>query len=226
MYVTLSSIKKKIVTIVLASINIIVYLVVNVYLGEIWLTQFAQQPYSILHFGQYYRLFTAMFVHADLMHLLSNMLALVIFGLLVENRYSILQYLFIYFISGLIGNVVSLFILPEFTFSLGASGCIFGVMAAYYVSFTAYDKRMILYAIVSSALMVAMSIGADINSWAHIIGAVGGLLFGFIFTQYNKRKLHKNINSFSHGRYYNNSHNSGSNFYDENNKENEDIDEY
>lgn len=170
--------------------NVIIYFVVNVYFQSnlFILHNFAMYPDYMKEFGFYLPLFTAMLVHANLLHLSSNMVALLIFGMLVENKYSIFQYLTIYFLSGFIGNVVSFFTLPEMAFSLGASGCIFGVMGAYYVSFTAYDKRMILYAIGSSAIMVALSIGSNINSWAHLVGAVGGLLFGFIFTQYNKKK--------------------------------------
>ncbi|MHA1111627.1 MAG: rhomboid family intramembrane serine protease [Promethearchaeota archaeon] len=196
MYVNRASIKKKVVTIILALINVGMYLVVNVYLNSVsgiyWLHNLAQHNDSIFRFGDYYRLFTAMLVHADELHLLSNMFALIIFGMLVENKYSITQYLTIYFVSGFLGNIVSLWILPLNAFSLGASGCIFGVMGAYYVSFTAYNKKMIFYAIISSAIMVGLSIGADINSWAHLLGAVGGLVLGFIFTQYNKKKLQKN----------------------------------
>ena len=193
MYVTLASIKKKIVTIILAVLNIGVYLLVNVYLnsktGRYWLDNLAQQRDLIIRFGQYYRIFSAMWVHADLTHLLSNMLFLVIFGLLVENRYSIFQYLIIYFVSGLLGNLVSLISLPPTVLSLGASGCIFGLMGAYYISFISYDKKFILYAIISSMIMVGFSIGTNVNSWAHLFGAIGGLLLGWIFTQYNKRKL-------------------------------------
>ncbi len=185
--------KKKIVTILLVAMNLGIYLLVNVLVIIPWY-QLAQYNDYILNpnTGGFYRIFTAMLVHADLLHLLSNMFALLIFGMLVENKYSIVQYLLIYFVSGFIGNVVSLFLIPLNVFSLGASGCIFGVMGAYYVSFTAYDKRMILYAIGSSVIMVALSIGADINSWAHLLGAVGGLLLGYLFTQYNKKKLQKN----------------------------------
>jgi rhomboid protease GluP len=191
MYLSAASIKKKLVTIMLVLMNVTMYLVVNVYLnsksGVFWLHNLAMYSPSIFMFGQYYRLFTAMLVHANLVHLLSNMFGLIIFGLLVENKYSVLQYLFIYFFSGFVGNVASLFIIPD-AFSLGASGAIFGVMAAYYVSFTAYNKRMILYAIGASIMMVVLSIGAAVNSWAHLLGALGGLLFGYIFTQFNKKR--------------------------------------
>jgi len=192
MYVTVASIKKKIVTIILVGMNVIVFLVVNVFLfnktGIYWLHNLSQQNYLILEFGQYWRLISSMFIHADVFHLLSNMFFLGIFGLLVENKYSVIQYLAIYFISGLFGNLISLFVLPSNVFSLGASGCIFGVLGAYYVSFTAYDKRMIVYAIVSSLIMVGLSVGVEINSWAHLFGALGGLLFGWIFTRYNTKK--------------------------------------
>ena len=91
--------------------------------------------------------------------------------------------------------------LNEFAFSLGASGCIFGLMGAYYISFTAYDKKLILYAIISSLVMVALSIGTNINSWAHLSGAVGGLLLGWIFIQYNKKKIQRkaDISYQNHG---------------------------
>ena len=111
-----------------------------------------------------------------------------------------------YFFSGFLGNIASLMVLPQGilfpsteynpgtpSFSLGASGCIFGVLAAYYVSFTAYDKKLIFYAIGSSLVMVALSIGTNINSWAHLFGALGGLLLGWIFIRYNVKKQKKRI---------------------------------
>jgi rhomboid protease GluP len=235
MYITVASIKKKIITIILVLMNVIVYLVVNVYLnsvsGVFWLHNLAMYSPSIFTFGQYYRLLTAMFVHANLIHLVSNMFGLIIFGMLVENKYSILQYLFIYFFSGLIGNVASLFIITD-AFSLGASGAIFGVMGAYYVSFTAYDKRMILYAIGSSVMMVIFSIGADVNSWAHLLGALGGLVFGYLFTQYNKKKHQKTSHDANTTRHKPNLDDDYDKYhykpdqYDDTENDYEDIDDY
>ncbi len=199
--VSLASIKKKIITIILVLMNVGFFLVVNIYLGETTLQMLGQNNDYILRFGGYYQLFTSMLVHGDIWHLVSNMVFLVIFGLMVENKYSILQYLVIYFVSGFLGNIVSLFVLPQgilnpstsvnpglTSISLGASGCIFGVLAAYYISFTAYDKKMIFYAIGTSLLMVVLGIGANINSWAHLFGALGGLILGWIFTRYNVKK--------------------------------------
>ncbi|MBN2157177.1 MAG: rhomboid family intramembrane serine protease [Candidatus Lokiarchaeota archaeon] len=199
--VTASSIKKKIITLILLALNVGTFIVVNVYLGQLYLLQLAQNN-LLISLGEYYRLFTSMFVHADIYHLLSNMVFLVIFGLLVENKYSVIQYLSIYIFSGLIGNIVSYFVLPREIFSLGASGCIFGVLGAYYVSFTEYDRSMILYAIVSSLVMVGLSIGTTVNSWAHLFGAIGGLFLGWIFTLYKRKKKNKTKTDYYDGNQF------------------------
>ena len=55
--------------------------------------------------GEYWRLFTAMFLHVGLMHLLFNGLALLIFGQVVERTYGHLQFVIIYVLAGLAGSV-------------------------------------------------------------------------------------------------------------------------
>ncbi len=86
--------------------------------------------------GQFITPFTSMFLHGGWAHLLSNMLALYIFGDNVEDRMGSGRYLFFYLFCGLGGAVAHLLVNPASTIpTIGASGAISGVLAAYLVFF-------------------------------------------------------------------------------------------
>ena len=116
------------------------------------------------------------------------MIALLLFGSAVENNYSKLQYLIIYFISGLIGNLFSLILLPLNVISLGASGAIFGLIGAAFVLFAGDgDRSLILLGLFYLFFFIIASLAPGINIWAHLFGLMGGILFGYVFIR--KRKI-------------------------------------
>ncbi len=85
---------------------------------------------------QYLTLFTSMFMHSGWAHLLSNMLALSIFGDNVEDRMGSLRFLIFYILSGAAAALAHIFfnsfsIIP----TVGASGAISGILAAYFIFF-------------------------------------------------------------------------------------------
>jgi membrane associated rhomboid family serine protease len=81
-------------------------------------------------------LLTSMFLHGGWLHLISNMLALYIFGDNIEDRLGSVPYLAFYLICGVIAGLVHIAVNPTSTIpSIGASGAISGVMAAYLVLF-------------------------------------------------------------------------------------------
>jgi len=130
--------------------------------------------------GAYWQLITAMFVHFGFLHIMLNMFALYYFGRLNETFFSTRNYLTIYFVSGLLGNVVSLFI-PDLGVSAGASGAIFGLVGSY-VAMARKARHMgaaLLYAIV----ILILSSGMGVNSFAHVFGFVGGLVLGLILSR-------------------------------------------
>ena len=79
--------------------------------------------------GEYYRLFTCMFLHIGIWHLLCNMYSLYIIGKEIENLYGKSKYLVIYVLSGLCGSILSI-AFSHNTISAGASGAIFGLLGA------------------------------------------------------------------------------------------------
>ncbi len=88
---------------------------------------------SVLNNGEWYRLISAMFLHGDIFHLLSNMVGLFFLGGLVEISMGHVEFALIYLISGIGGNIVSVIIDNSYDFfgySIGASGAVHGLIGA------------------------------------------------------------------------------------------------
>ncbi len=79
--------------------------------------------------GDWWRLFTAMFLHYGPIHLGLNMLALYWFGTVVEGAIGHMRFLVLYLVSGLAGSAGALLVTPN-TPTVGASGAIFGILGA------------------------------------------------------------------------------------------------
>jgi membrane associated rhomboid family serine protease len=83
--------------------------------------------------GEYYRLVTAAFLHAGVLHLLLNMFALATLGPPLEAALGRVRFAALYLLSALGGSVTAFLLAPAVTLSVGASGAIFGLFGAYYV---------------------------------------------------------------------------------------------
>ncbi|GAB4380225.1 MAG: rhomboid family intramembrane serine protease [Calditrichia bacterium] len=107
--------------------------------AEIWVTHLGVVPARLLkNFGLYdlITLFTAMFLHGGWSHLFSNMLALYIFGDNVEDRLGKGRYLLFYLLCGIFATIAHIGVNPHSTVpTIGASGAISGVLAAYLLFF-------------------------------------------------------------------------------------------
>jgi membrane associated rhomboid family serine protease len=143
-------------------------------------------PPAIAEGHQYWRLFTAMFLHASFIHLAFNMYALYLFGYLIENAFGWRRYIAIYLVSGFLASVASFAFGPVLEVGVGASGAIFGLLGAW-VAFN-YRRRTnplasanlqgAMMLIVLNALLAFVFRGID---WrAHVGGVVAGFLAGWI----------------------------------------------
>jgi rhomboid protease GluP len=185
--------KKFTLTFLLIALNIAFYAYTSIIGGDFIETsrdailQYGQVNFLVMH-GWYWQLFTAMFVHVNIVHLFGNMLFLFIFGLKAEELFSIEEYLLIYFLSGLTGNLLTLFLGP-YGISAGASGAIFGLFGAC----TIYARRSIGQSIMSALLysffLLMISSGPDVNILAHLGGLVAGLLIGYGIAMTRKAKM-------------------------------------
>jgi len=136
--VTQPSYSKPVVTVLLIMANVLVFL------HEFWLQMV--DPYSLNHFMTLYSLrpayfhfaniFTSMFVHANWIHVIGNMLFLWVFGESVEDILGHGKYLLFYLLCGLAAAIAQMAIDPFSRVPMvGASGAIAGVMGAYLVKF-------------------------------------------------------------------------------------------
>jgi rhomboid protease GluP len=135
--------------------------------------------------GAYWQLFTSMFIHASMVHLVGNMLFLLIFGLRGEEMFSLPEFLGIYLIGGLVGNVLSLAFGPIFI-SVGASGAIFSLFGACVIYGRRYVRQSILGALVYAFFLFFINTGEGVNILAHVGGLVFGLLIGYLIASRRK----------------------------------------
>lgn len=129
--------------------------------------------------GEYYRLFTSMFLHIGIMHLICNMYSLFIIGKEIENLFGKVKFLIIYIGSGLCGSILSLAFNSN-TVSAGASGAIFGLLGS--LLYFGYYYRTYLGATIKSSILPVIIINlvigflsSNIDNACHIGGLVGGI---------------------------------------------------
>jgi membrane associated rhomboid family serine protease len=137
--------------------------------------------------GEWYRLITAMFLHASIMHILFNMYALFLFGPTVEQAFGTARFIVMYFVAGLAGSAAS-FAFPPHVASLGASGAIFGVLGITLVY--CYNRRSQtfiraylrnLLGLLAINFFIGFLPGLNIDWVAHLGGLVGGIALGLGF---------------------------------------------
>ncbi len=182
--------RRPVVTLTIIAINFIVFLIL-LYSPSIIVPgalstfdaqrELAMTPIEIVHGERLWTLFTAMFVHGDWAHILGNMLFLFLFGGPVESAMGRKRYLLFYFLSGLFADLFHIlsiaFIPPEYlasasgyivnpwvTPTLGASGAISGVMAAYLVYYPK-SKITAIYPIWIIPLILVLPAWAFILIW-------------------------------------------------------------
>ena len=135
--------------------------------------------------GAYWQLFTSIFVHAGIAHLVGNMLFLLIFGLRGEEMFSLPEFLGIYLVGGLVGNLLSLAFGPNFI-SVGASGAIFALFGAIVIYSRRSVRQSLLGALVYAFFLFFISSGQGVNILAHLGGLGFGLAAGYLLAKSRK----------------------------------------
>lgn len=130
--------------------------------------------------GEFYRLFTCIFLHAGILHLFCNMYSLYVIGPQVESFYGKLKYIFIFVFSGICGSILSLAFASDNLVSVGASGAIFGLLGS--VLYFGYHYRVYLGNVLKSQILPVIILNliigfmiAGIDNFAHIGGLIGGV---------------------------------------------------
>jgi rhomboid protease GluP len=184
-------------TYILIAINIAVYIYTSIVGGNALVTGDVPvimwgQVNGLVFQGAYWQLFTSMFVHASIAHIVGNMLFLFIFGLRGEEMFSLPEFLGIYVLGGLAGNLLSLAFGPFFI-SVGASGAIFALFGAIVIYSRRSVRQSILGALVYAFFLFFISSGEGVNILAHLGGLGFGLVVGYLLAR--SRKPHDELSA-------------------------------
>ena len=179
-------------------INVLVFFILSLFVDT-------ESGYFMLRYGamyeplvtdghEYYRLITSLFLHFGIQHLLNNMVMLGALGYQLENEVGRVKFLLIYFISGIGGNLCSLYwnvSHGEQVISAGASGAIFGLMGSLLYIVAVNRGRLGRLSGRGMLIMVALSLyfgltSSGVDNSAHIGGLICGILITVLF--YRRKK--------------------------------------
>lgn len=184
----------------IVALNAIIFLICT-FTGNLLYNIGEISPRVFFEGGQYYRIFTSMFLHADIEHIASNMIILFGLGMMMEQETGHITFGVLYFLTGIIGNAASLFYkiyMGEWAVaSLGASGAVFGMEGVLLAFVMQYLERMRYASWEKIAIMVIYSIycgirSENIDNAAHIGGFVSGFLLGLLVCIVRKAGKPKN----------------------------------
>ena len=193
-------------TMVLIAINVLVYLLTH-------FTIFLSEPEAVVEKGalswylikenqEYYRILTSMFLHADWSHLFNNMLVLLFVGGNLERAVGRIKYLFLYFGTGILAGIASisynmwkeyaLALSGNTTYSIGASGAIFGVVGAVLWIVVINKGRLKEISSTQMILFVILSlyggvVNSQIDQAAHVGGFLGGVILSILLYRKQRR---------------------------------------
>lgn len=176
-----------IITKTLIAINIFIYLLMTLAGGSqnlLVLVKFGAKVNVLLADGQLWRLFTPMFLHIGIEHLVLNMVTLYFIGGQIERMFGARSYLTIYLLSGIGGNLASFAFNPSI--SAGSSTAIFGMFGAFLMLVEHFKNNAYLKAVGKNFILfivlnVIFSLTSNTDLSGHLGGLMGGFLLAYVF---------------------------------------------
>jgi membrane associated rhomboid family serine protease len=168
------------IVLTIVGINVVVFLLERFGTDMNVIDRFGLWPYGVHANSQYYRAFTAMWLHANFLHIAGNMIALLIVGPALEVQLGKARFVALYIIAGLGGSVASYLLSPTNVVGIGASGAIMGVMGAYVV--IGLRRRLPVTPVVA-LIVINLLIGFSGNiDWrAHLGGLATGAVLAYVY---------------------------------------------
>lgn len=191
-------IRNGICTNILVLANILVYVVLELRGSTLdsryMLENGAMLAPLVLEYGQYYRIFTAMFLHFGIQHLFNNMLVLFFLGDNLERVVGKVRFVLIYLLSGVGAGILSCllnYLKGEVVVSAGASGAVFGIIGALLYLVILHKGHLLDMTLPRLALLSVFSLyggftDTGIDNAAHVGGFAAGFVLAMIL--YRRKK--------------------------------------
>ena len=159
------------------------------FMGDLLIGALGVTPVKVLQDLSVHQIFTYMFLHGGLFHILINMFVLWMFGTEIEKTWGTKRFFKYYFLTGVAGGIFTVMFQPNATYpTIGASAAIYGLLVAYAVLFP--NRTIYLYFLfpIKVKYAVILFIGLEIlavlstqpdgvGHWAHLGGAVVGFIY-------------------------------------------------
>ena len=179
--------QKCIMNLIIIAVNVILFLAAEATVGSEnteHMVRLGASYTPLVEGGEYWRLFTSMFLHFGLAHLLNNMVLLFFLGDYMERFLGKVRYLILYLGGGILGNIFSYWSELQQgrqVVSAGASGAIFAVLGGLVVLLLIHRGRLEDLSLPRVLLMAALSLyvgfrSAGVDGFAHLGGFLGGAL--------------------------------------------------
>ncbi|MBT4761652.1 MAG: rhomboid family intramembrane serine protease [Bdellovibrionaceae bacterium] len=142
-----------------------------------------------------WRLFTAIFIHADLEHFLSNMYMLVIFSYFIYGYSDVMTYPIMSFLLAAIVNAVSIYTYGPGIKLIGASGLVYLLAGTWFCFFFLIQrqysifKRTLRMIGIGLVILFPTTFSPTTSYRTHFIGLIFGILLGLIYFYKNKNKI-------------------------------------
>jgi len=164
---------------------------------------------SVIVDGQYWRLFTALFTHSDLLHLLSNLPLFLIFGWYLRSFFGMRIFPILALLAGIVSNFLTIIFYENNTRLVGASGMLYamvGLWLLYYVRFEtvySFGNKIMRATAFALVLLFPTTFQENISYLAHFWGFVSGLVLGALFLPITEIQLKKDDNRSGRSEYQN-----------------------
>ncbi len=193
------------VSIMLVAVNVLLFLITE-FGGDDLYEVGALTVEGVLVHGEYERFIISMFLHGGIDHIFNNMVILYFMGSMIEKEIGHLPYGVIYFLSGIGGGMLSLYVkLIQGTSvgSVGASAAIFGLDGLLLAMVLFYRKPMPMVTPLRVGLMIALSLysgftATNVDNAGHLGGLLTGLILGSLFCMI--KRYSKGLPSLMRGR--------------------------
>ncbi len=173
-------VRRPVVTQVLIGINLVVFILELVAGLDPLIRQWGMSPAAVSIGGEWWRLLTAAFLHGGFLHIAFNMYVLWVIGPQLESLFGHVRYIVLYVLAAIGGSIASYTFSPVNTISVGASGAIFGLMAALIVAGRSM-RADVTQIVILLAINVVIGFFAPGIDWrAHLGGAFVGALVAAI----------------------------------------------
>ena len=177
--------KSAYVTIALLIVNILIFILSTTFF-QVWYSMGAMYTAGVVMDGELYRIVSAILLHADISHLFNNMIMLGLVGAIIENYIGHGLFIFLYMLSGIFGNLLSMSyeIKHDLSWlSVGASGAIMGLVGFLMVWIVINRRELVKDKSMLFRLLFLLIFVIDacfFQSGANTIAHLGGFLTGFV----------------------------------------------